>query len=117
MSDLMPCPFCASARVRTDYIRDGRQARCLNCFAYGPAMFNAGKGGAETDARAIAAWNRRADQWMPIESAPRDGTHILLGRKGEPVCEGFYDDWSDGQWACAFTPTHWRPLPAPPEAK
>lgn len=62
---------------------------------------------------AIAA----ADEWRPIETAPKDGTHILLGRKGEPVCEGFYDDWSDGQWACDFTPTHWRPMPKAPEAK
>jgi len=58
-----------------------------------------------------------ADQWRPIETAPKDGTHILLGRKGEPVCEGFYDDWSDGQWACDFIPTHWRPMPKAPEAK
>ena len=72
--------------------------------------------------KALATYNgcaaiAAADQWRPIETAPKDGTHILLGRKGEPVCEGFYDDWSDGQWACDFIPTHWRPMPKAPEAK
>ncbi|WP_424441089.1 DUF551 domain-containing protein [Parvibaculum sp.] len=60
-------------------------------------------------------------EWQPIETAPKDGTKILLtgphdanGRYME-VC-GYWKDrfpvtWMDGHGE----PTHWMPLPAPPE--
>ena len=64
---------------------------------------------------------RRAD-WRPIETAPKDGTPILIARGGEvdgalwnpetdrwdtigPSNIGLVPDW----------PTHWQPLPEPPE--
>lgn len=61
-------------------------------------------------------------EWQPIETAPRDGTRVLLcGDPGNPeVVIGA--NWNDivtpncfhvpgwGYW----WPTHWRPLPAPP---
>lgn len=83
-------------------------------------------------------------EWQPIESAPRDGTHILIRIEWEPefdygwpagqklsVFEAlFHDgDWitviSDNDFGVAsdpsFTatparllPTHWQPLPLPP---
>lgn len=72
-------------------------------------------------------------EWQPIETAPKDGTRVLVfspdarepqifvawlgsfilpGTKGEED-EGWIDAWSDDlvdAW-----PTHWQPLPAPPE--
>ena len=67
-------------------------------------------------------------EWQPIETAPKDGTWILAGEFGNPDFVGDYyaASWSgdeDGCW-CANCgqyvtqepePTHWMPLPAPPE--
>lgn len=63
---------------------------------------------------------RRAD-WRPIETAPKDGTDILIwsraGREigkylaGREAWLGHGDNGSG--WR---TPTHWQPLPEPPDA-
>lgn len=82
-------------------------------------------------------------QWQPIESAPKDGTEIIvihcthydagLGTivdgpftasfcndewqsswDGEEVAE--YMDWSGTDYKSIMDPTHWMPLPSPPEA-
>lgn len=68
--------------------------------------------------------------WMPIETAPKDGTAILLGSRGGswigkwlPVYGSGYrpeNPWSSlmlnhdhmGEKRCK--PTHWMPLPPPP---
>lgn len=65
--------------------------------------------------------------WQDIDSAPRDGTHILLYVKPDEHREkdvgvdvGFYvthrddDFWA---WSYVARPTHWMPLPSPPEAE
>lgn len=69
-------------------------------------------------------------KWQPIETAPKDGTEILLctfdmdGYYSKEVTIGYYDD--DGSNYCwkAFIDdwgrcnnglfTHWMPLPEPP---
>lgn len=83
-----------------------------------------------------------AVQWQPIETAPKDGTNILVSAfhdngLGEIYEEGGKPDvvhWSpttkradDGaeiNWVArgtrlrssgAFSPTHWMPLPEPPQ--
>lgn len=67
---------------------------------------------------------REATAWQPIETAPKDGTRILLGRVGYPwVFAGLWNDaykhWSTGIGAMAYfaEPTHWAPHPQPPEAR
>ena len=69
-------------------------------------------------------------RWQPIETAPKDHTHVLLAVRdeihtlvnftGKRVFAGYFqtqaDDWIiDGTWAGNIRPTHWMPLPAPPE--
>jgi hypothetical protein len=80
-------------------------------------------------------------KWQPIETAPKDGTDIILGapvqeyqgRRVEPrstighwdTGAGFLCDIDDDgdpswmSWDGGFTtenpPTHWMPLPEPPE--
>ena len=76
-------------------------------------------------AGAATAWpiwkaaSERADraQWQPIETAPKDGTRLLLanttGKLADGVWSTRYEVWS---WAYMMTePTHWMPLPAKPD--
>lgn len=79
--------------------------------------------------------------WQTIDSAPRDGTEIIL-RKGDRVTAGAWIEWSKSEaefhgstgaylgqveydsgaswlsWDGGFRdddePTHWQPLPSPP---
>jgi hypothetical protein len=72
-------------------------------------------------------WER---SWQPIETAPKDGTRILLWDTDEVVIAK-WDDISTGgakgwqiavvnmhsnlnYYEAAYNPTHWMPLPEPP---
>jgi hypothetical protein len=75
--------------------------------------------------------------WQPIETAPKDGTRILIWDDDEGGYEiGFWssnhESWLDNDicdgdpgkyWPgdllgnTIFEPTHWMPLPEPPAAK
>lgn len=64
---------------------------------------------------ALSARGMLVGGWQGIETAPRDGTAILLARGGDDMdIELGY--WSAaGYWAdVEFEPTHWRPRPPPP---
>ena len=59
--------------------------------------------------------------WMPIETAPKNGTEILgyTEEVGALVLywdsmTGEMDHWSDGRSVSFWKPTHWMPLPAAP---
>ena len=73
-----------------------------------------------------------ANGWRPIETAPKDGTVILVALP-EPICtiinwsvrrvatayfQAQGHDWVvEGNWATRnhLDLTHWQPLPEPPE--
>lgn len=60
-------------------------------------------------------------KWEPIETAPKDGRQVLLAN-GAHVDQGWWED-DDGEtgwfsWLCfpaKGEPTHWMPLPEPPQ--
>lgn len=65
--------------------------------------------------------------WQPIETAPKDGTRVLIASGTDVVlaffdnnagmwCENEYDNlwWGPTDTARYDGPTHWMPLPAPP---
>ncbi|RLK56255.1 uncharacterized protein DUF551 [Stenotrophomonas rhizophila] len=58
-------------------------------------------------------------RWQPIETAPRDGTRLLLFGDGDMVAAYFnvgYATWDDGDHHDDIQGlTHWQPLPAAPE--
>ena len=72
-------------------------------------------------------WNTRTPQWQPIETAPRDGTHILGYWKTMRITDYpavlYKDDCFLNPNAFSFVgkveleevfPTHWMPVPTPP---
>ena len=72
-------------------------------------------------------------EWQPIETAPKDGTEILVWagscvvvswrrlngigypREAWRLVHGAYSSGDEGDWSNEVEhPTHWMPLPAPP---
>jgi hypothetical protein len=72
-------------------------------------------------------------EWRPIETAPKDGTKLLLTNDRHPQCLMIVGHWAQDlsgeeqppfqgwfHWSgCGFAqlpdePTHWQPLPNPP---
>ena len=104
--------------LETEYRREGHAGAMLmaGCLRDGETH------GFEVELRAIIA--ALTPQWQPIETAPKDGRALLLCcmtpskySRHEPgfmaVC-GYDEGWSAFN-RFHFPPTHWQPLPAPPE--
>lgn len=75
------------------------------------------------DAMLAAAPKQAEPAWQPIESAPKDGSEILLANPDGSCAVGWFKfrghttGWTDGDTFNMTWPTHWLPLPTPPEAK
>ena len=64
-------------------------------------------------------------EWQMIENAPKDGTSVLLywpGRRSirtgswmRPSPEYVHHWCMDDKWTPGEDPTHWMPLPSPPD--
>jgi hypothetical protein len=81
----------------------------------------------ERDIEQIIAAHAPASGWRAIDSAPKDGTRVLVFADGEQRAAALLTAVEDGEqnWvyarrlgsaAIAFVchPTHWQPLPEPP---
>lgn len=70
----------------------------------------------------------RIIEWQPIETAPKDGTEIIVfmpDAYNQIEIVAFSSDGASGEAWCsarcvdgleAGIPTHWMPLPSPPKA-
>lgn len=57
----------------------------------------------------------QGDGWQPIETAPRDGTRVLLATPNGRIADGMFHA-RYGVWSWPYVmvePTLWRPLPTP----
>lgn len=56
--------------------------------------------------------------WQPIETAPRDGTRLLLySVHRRRIADGEFGNYRVWSWPYVMVePTHWQPLPPGPEA-
>jgi hypothetical protein len=66
------------------------------------------------DAKAVA--RAYLNPWRPIDTAPRDGTRVLLWWDGWDIQLGSWHPlhgWQTGP-IVHCQPTHWTPLPLPP---
>ncbi len=132
---LLPCPFCGSEQDQITIHSDGWSVRCESCLA--------GTDKYKHKTAAYNNWNNRAlppppqeqTAWRPIEEAPKDGTHIWLfvpgamrvgffapgkGHENFGTVDGGWIDYhlverGGGPRGLRFAPTHWMPLPLPPE--
>lgn len=67
------------------------------------------------------------NKWQPIESAPKDGTRVLLWSDAKPtrinevkrVQIGYWHQPANpefsGFWTAGKEPSHWRSVPEPPK--
>ncbi len=74
---------------------------------------------------------RKQNEWQPIETAPRDGTYILVTRcpatTRPPISKVSWSAgraripawriWNGATGRLGYGPTHWMPLPQPPKVK
>lgn len=81
----------------------------------------------------LAALRSSGEGWQAIESAPKDGTDIMVVVAGNHSATGKpfipevvnwseEDGWWNPMWGwdkahSEYLPTHWRPLPSPPRTE
>lgn len=66
-------------------------------------------------------------KWRAIETAPTDVSILIWGKHGNVMQASWENDGWGGYWRCgrqfakgyddtgSMTPTHWMPLPEPPQ--
>jgi hypothetical protein len=100
--------------------------KCNKCEAFMPSISSTEP---TRNQEANKAWNTRASQWMPIETAPKDGSVILAVNGPDVQClywhgkdnldfegdDGPFDCWMEYDHECWILPKYWMPLPEPPK--
>ena len=133
MSELKQCPFCGSeAQVNTWTMHGITESRCFCSNSDCPNSVRT-VGLDQWNTRPIEdALNKRiaeleaAQRWIPVsERLPENENDQVLIRRGNVVALGwiYFDelmgDWDyrcyDEDWS--GHPTHWMPLPTPPEVQ
>lgn len=108
----------------------GILSQALADLGYKPSLAFGGMIPAEAARAAVEAAMRLSAgaDWQPIETAPRDGTVVMIHERWEDV--PIFASWHKGKWyadtssydgdagvydkICQQNVTHWQPLPAAP---
>ncbi|HAX40613.1 MAG TPA: hypothetical protein DCY10_07045 [Clostridiales bacterium] len=130
---LLPCPVCGET---PEGIVDATKVIGLYRITHRCKVWPAFSLEGSTPERVAERWNTRASGWQPIETAPKDGTRVLLYR---PLAEKTGDNvvevkrttsYDNGCWPATVPPgasgenftdgscyaTHWMPFPDLPPA-
>ena len=110
---LKPCPCCYSTDI-VDWSKNTDHFYGCECQKCG------------LTAKSAEAWNTRADDWQPIETAPKDEWILIATPQHDAgMTTSMWDsevEWwmiDDGKnpelWLRGDAPTHWKPLPQPPK--
>ena len=115
--DLLPCPFCGQMPNTCLYDGDtGIQISCenLHCGVYPKSIGEI--------ALAIAAWNTRADRWIPVSERLPDRVGDYLVRISDELRPNrsikilpYFPSQGWMSESKQFPVTHWIPLPALPK--
>lgn len=120
------CPFCGHDPYHYVDNGVGMERVAVVCCDEGVALFQHGDPVLTEQIslrREAAACIREMVEWRPIETAPRDGTEVMLRtRDGLLSCSW---DWTQNEWSSSWLgivllpddPTHWLPLPPAPGAE
>lgn len=74
------------------------------------------------DAACALRGAQKESGWRPIETAPKDEPILVGPTKRMDICVAMNhsrDGWvteTCSEWVSIYTPTHWMPLPEPPNA-
>ncbi|HFF6210413.1 TPA: hypothetical protein ACGCHH_000325 [Stenotrophomonas maltophilia] len=148
VAKLKPCPWCGGALQEARVVEGDtfRWRKLQGCCTDGPEVhidtLADDRVAAEERAAqaAIDAWNTRAPQWQPIESAPK-GQEVLVWRPDQGVFIAMiatpdmvmserdieecclpedFEEWYCEAWGWLeddLRPTRWMPKPAEPEVE
>lgn len=124
---LLPCPFCGS-EAEIERRGDHRVSTIYQCTFCGCSLETGEEWSHGRD------WNNRAAilalpsvGWRTIDSAPKDGTSVLIAEESRGSSGEAYYDGDNYRWYWANTasgdypdphepyPTHWKPLDPPPQ--